>query len=201
MDNLTQKHVEFWFDFGSPASYLAWFQLPKTAASRGAAIDWRPMLLGGVFQATSNRSPVEIPSKGKWMHGDLPRWAGRYGAPYKRNPHFPINTLTLMRGAVGLQMREPGKFLNYVDAIYRAMWDEALDLGNPTLFAETLAKAGFEVMEFTAMVSDPAVKQKLIANTEEAVQRGVFGAPTIFVGEQMFFGQDRLEFVKEALAS
>ena len=89
----------------------------------------------------------------------------------------------------------------YVDVIYRAMWDEALDLGNPTLLAETLTKAGFEPMAFTAMVSDPAVKQRLIANTEEAVRRGVFGAPTLFVGEQMFFGQDRMDFVREALSA
>ena len=104
------KTVEFWFDFGSPASYLAWVQLPKIAAARGATIDWRPMLLGGVFQATSNRSPVEVAAKGRWMQDDLPRWAARYGAPYVRNPHFPINTLALMRGAVGVQMRRPQDF-------------------------------------------------------------------------------------------
>ena len=195
------KQLEFFFDFGSPTAYLAYTQLPGIAGRAGAQIAWRPMLLGGVFKATGNQSPVKIVPKGKWMWNDMALWARRYGVPLKIHPNFPANTLTLMRGAVGLQMREPGKFLNYVDAIYRAMWDEALDLGNPTLLAETLAKAGFEAMEFTAMVSDPAVKQKLIANTDEAVQRGVFGAPTIFVGEQMFFGQDRLEFVKEALAS
>jgi 2-hydroxychromene-2-carboxylate isomerase len=195
------KQLEFFFDFGSPTAYLAYTQLPGIAGRAGAQIAWRPMLLGGVFKATGNQSPVKIAPKGKWMWDDMALWSRRYGVPLRIHANFPANTLTLMRGAVGLQMREPGKFLNYVDAIFRAMWDEALDLGNPTLLAETLGKAGFEVMEFTAMVSDPAVKQQLIANTDEAVQRGVFGAPTFFVGEQMFFGQDRLEFVKEALAS
>ena len=194
------KRLEFFFDFGSPTAYLAYTQLPGIAGRAGAQIAWRPMLLGGVFKATGNQSPVLIAPKGKWMWSDMALWARRYGVPLKIHPNFPANTLTLMRGAVGLQMRDPAKFLNYVDVIYRAMWDEALDLGNPTLLAETLSKAGFEPMDFTAMVSDPAVKQQLIANTEEAVRRGVFGAPTIFVGEQMFFGQDRLEFVKEALA-
>ena len=195
------KQLEFFFDFGSPTAYLAYTQLPGIAGRAGAQIAWRPMLLGGVFKATGNQSPVLIAPKGKWMWNDMALWARRYGVPLKIHANFPANTLTLMRGAAGLQMREPGKFLKYVDVIYRAMWDEALDLGNPTLLAETLTKSGFEPMAFTAMVSDPAVKQQLIANTEEAVRRGVFGAPTIFVGEQMFFGQDRLEFVKEALAS
>ena len=125
------KTVEFWFDFGSPASYLAWFQLPKIAAARGATIDWRPMLLGGVFQATSNRSPVEVAAKGRWMQDDLPRWAARYGAPYVRNPHFPINTLPLMRGAVGVQMRRPQDFERYVAAMFRAMWEHQRNMGDP----------------------------------------------------------------------
>ena len=194
------KQLEFFFDFGSPTAYLAYTQLPGIAGRAGAQIAWRPMLLGGVFKATGNQSPVLIAPKGKWMWGDMALWARRYGVPLQIHPNFPANTLTLMRGAVGLQMKAPEKFLKYVDVVYRAMWDEAKDLGDPAVLAETLGKAGFDAAEFTAMVSDPAVKQRLIANTEEAVRRGVFGAPTIFVGEQMFFGQDRLEFVKEALA-
>ncbi len=104
-----------------------------------------------------------------------------------------------MRGATGLQMQGPEKFLKYVDTVYRAMWEDALDLGDAAVLAETMKKAGFDAAAFTAMIGDPAVKQKLIATTEEAVKRGAFGAPTIFVGEQMFFGQDRLDFVREAL--
>jgi 2-hydroxychromene-2-carboxylate isomerase len=196
---MVMKKIEFWFDFGSPASYLAWFQLPKIAAARGAEIDWRPMLLGGVFQAVNNRSPVEVPTKGRWMLEDLPRWAKRYGAPYVRNPHFPINTLTLMRGAVGLQMREDDRFRRYVDAIFRAVWEEERALGDSGVVAAVLTEAGFDPAEFVAMVSDPAVKERLKAVTLEAVQRGVFGAPTLFVDGQMHFGQDRLEFVADRL--
>ena len=193
------KQIEFWFDFGSPASYLAWFQLPKIAAARGATIDWRPMLLGGVFQAAGNRSPAEIPSKGKWMLEDLPRWAQRYGAPYVRNPYFPINTLTLMRGAVGMQMRGEGEFLKYLAAIFPAVWEKERNLGDPAVVAAVLEEAGFDPAAFQAMVADPAVKDKLKAVTQEAIERGVFGAPTIFVDGRMHFGQDRLDFVAELL--
>jgi len=194
-----RKQLEFFFDFGSPTAYLAYTQLPKIASEYKAEIYWRPMLLGGVFKATGNQSPVMIAPKGKWMWSDMALWARKYGVPLKIHPNFPGNTLTLMRGATGLQMQGPEKFLKYVDTVYRAMWEDAQDLGDPAALAETLTKAGFDAAAFTAMVGDPAVKQKLIATTEEAVKRGVFGAPTIFVGEQMFFGQDRLDFVREAL--
>ena len=192
------RKIEFWFDFGSPASYLAWFQLPKIAAARGAEIDWRPMLLGGVFQATSNRSPVEVPAKGRWMQEDLPRWAARYGAPYARNPYFPINTLALMRGAIGFQSRG-SDFSRYVDAIFPAMWEQQRNLGDPAELAKVLGEAGIDANEFTALIADPAVKEKLKAVTQEAVERGVFGAPTMFVDGKMYFGQDRLEFVADLL--
>jgi 2-hydroxychromene-2-carboxylate isomerase len=195
------KQVEFFFDFGSPTAYLAWTQLPAIAMEARAEIVWRPMLLGGVFKATGNHSPVLIKPKGKWMFDDMARWARRYGVTLAMNPWFIINTLTLMRGAAGLQMREPGRFLKYVDAMYRAMWEKPVNLGDPAVVAATLQAAGFDPEAFAALVADPAVKQKLIDNTEEAVRRGVFGAPTMFVGEAMFFGQDRLEFVRDALRS
>lgn len=193
------RQIEFFFDFGSPTAYLAWTQLPKIAMECRAEIVWRPMLLGGVFKATGNQSPVMIPPKGKWMWGDMARWARRYGVPLAVNPDFPINTLTLMRGAAGMQMREPGRFLRYVDAVYRAMWEKPRNLNDPAVVAATLQEAGFDAAEFLVMVGDPEVKARLIATTEEAVQRVAFGAPTMFVGGEMFFGQDRLEFVKDAL--
>jgi 2-hydroxychromene-2-carboxylate isomerase len=194
------KTVEFFFDFGSPTSYLAYTQLPKVAAAAGAALVWRPMLLGGVFKATGNASPVTVPAKGRWMNRDIARWAKRYGVTLVFNPHFPINTLTLMRGAAGLQMRQPADFARYVDAVYRAMWEAPCNLGDAAVLAETLQRAGFDAAAFSALVNDAEVKARLAANTDEAVARGVFGAPTMFVGEQMFFGQDRLDFVREALA-
>lgn len=194
------KTLEFFFDFGSPTSYLAWTQLPKLAADCGATLVWRPMLLGGVFKATGNASPVTVPAKGRWMFHDMARWARRYGVPLAMNPHFPISTLTLMRGAVGLQMRRPADFERYVDTVYRAMWEAPSNMGDAAVLAGTLQRAGFDLDAFNTLVNDPEVKARLVANTEEAVARGVFGAPTMFVGEQMFFGQDRLDFVREALA-
>ena len=193
------KQVEFFFDFGSPTAYLAHTQLPALARDCNADIVWRPMLLGGVFKATGNQSPVMIAPKAKWMWQDMAQWARRYGVPLQIHPNFPANTLTLMRGAAGLQMKDPGRFLQYVDLVYRSMWGMGVDLGNPAILASTLQEAGFDAAAFTAMVGDPAVKARLIATTEEAVKRGAFGAPTLFVGERMFFGQDRLEFVREAL--
>jgi 2-hydroxychromene-2-carboxylate isomerase len=193
------RQVEFWFDFGSPTAYLAWTQLPGIAMEARAGILWRPMLLGGVFKATGNHSPVTIEAKGRWMFDDMARWARRYGVPLQKNPWFVINTLPLMRGAVGYQMREPGRFLPYVELMFRAMWAQPVNLGDPAVVAATLAAGGFDPAGFAALTGDPEVKARLIANTEEAVARGVFGAPTMFVGDDMFFGQDRLAFVQDAL--
>jgi 2-hydroxychromene-2-carboxylate isomerase len=133
------------------------------------------------------------------MGDDIKRWADRYGVPFRFNPHFPINTLTLMRGAAGLQLRRPQDFDRYLEVVERAMWVEQKNLGDPTVLGATLADAGIDGAAFTTLVGDPEVKARLIATTEEAVARGVFGAPTFFVGEAMFFGQDRLDFVREAL--
>jgi len=196
---MNERSVEYFFDFGSPTSYLASTQLPKIAAETGAAIVWRPMLLGGVFKATGNKSPVEVAAKGRWMNADIQRWAERYGVPFRFNPDFPINTLTLMRGATGLQMRRPQDLERYLDVVQRAMWEAPKNLGDPAVLAATLGAAGFDADAFAALVADPEVKARLIATTDEAVARGVFGAPTFFVGDAMFFGQDRLDFVREAL--
>lgn len=194
------KTVEFFFDFGSPASYLAYRRLPAIAAAAGAAIAWRPMLLGGVFKATGNASPVTVPAKGRWMADDLRRQAERHGVPFAFNPAFPINTLALMRGAAGLQLRRPADFGRYCDAVFGALWQHRRNLGDAAVLAATLAEAGFDADAFGALVADPEVKARLAAITDEAVARGVFGAPTFFVGGQMHFGQDRLDFVRDALA-
>lgn len=194
------KRVEFLFDFGSPASYLAYTQLPRLCEEAGAELVYVPMLLGGVFRATGNASPATVPAKARHSYVDLQRFADRYGVPLAFAANFPINTLTLMRGAIGLQRREPQRFMAYVRAIFQAMWVEARDLSDPQVLGRTLAEAGFEPQAMLALVGDQEVKDALKANTEAAVKRGVYGAPTMFVGEQMFFGQDRLDFVREALA-
>jgi 2-hydroxychromene-2-carboxylate isomerase len=162
------------------------------------------MLLGGVFKATGNASPVSVPAKGRWMGQDIARWAQRWGVAFVFNPHFPINTLTLMRGAVGLQMRRPELLIRYMDAVFNAMWVQGRDLGQAAevaaVVASALAPHGLSAEAFAALVADPDVKAELIARTDAAVARGVFGAPTFFVGNQMHFGQDRLDFVQAALA-
>lgn len=194
------KRVEFWFDLGSPAAYLAWKRLPAFARRTGAEIVHRPMLLGGVFKATGNASPITIPAKGKWLLEDLARAARKDGVPLAYPPGFPLNTLPLMRAATGLQLREPARFAPYVDAMYDAMFGQPRDLREEQALAEVLAAAGFAPAQILALAADPEVKQALIKNTEEAVARGVFGAPTFFVGEEMFWGQDRMDAVAEALA-
>ena len=199
MSETTRRAIEFYFDVGSPAAYLAWTQLPRLAREAGSVIEYRPILLGGVFQATGNRSPMEVPAKGQYMQDDLARHARRYGVEFRHNPHFPINTLTLMRMALGLQMRQPERMQPCVDAVYRAIWVDAKNMNDPATVAAMLQQAGFEPDQLLALASDPAVKDQLKVATQEAVARGVFGAPTFFVNNQMFWGQDRLDFIKEAL--
>ncbi|MFC5500541.1 2-hydroxychromene-2-carboxylate isomerase [Caenimonas terrae] len=191
--------VEFFFDVGSPAAYLAWTQLPVLRGECAAGIELKPMLLGGVFQATGNQSPMMVPAKGSYMQQDLALHAQHYGVPFQHNPHFPINTLTLMRGATALQLRQPERFADYVDAVFRAIWVDAKDMNDPQVVAAVLGQAGFDAAALLAQAADPAVKERLKQLTQEAVARGVFGAPTFFVGDRMFWGQDRLDFVKQAL--
>lgn len=193
------KSVEFFFDFGSPTTYLAWTQLPRICAEAGAELIYRPMLLGGVFQATGNASPIEVPAKGKHVMLDLQRFAKRYGVPMTFNPHFPINTLGLMRGAVAVQLRQPERFDDYVKTIFQAMWVDAQNLGDLAVLGKVLAAGGFDPQALLALTGEQEIKDALKATTEEAVKRGAFGAPIMFVGDQMFFGQDRLDFVREAL--
>ncbi|WP_238263570.1 2-hydroxychromene-2-carboxylate isomerase [Cupriavidus pauculus] len=195
-----QKQVEFFFDFGSPYSYLAYKELPRVAARTAAAIVWRPMLLGGVFKGTGNHSPMEIPAKSDWSQHDLQCWAARYGVPFRHNPHFPVNTLALMRGAIGYQRKGDAEFHRYVDAIYSAMWETGRNLNDPMEIGKVLVEAGLDPREALAMLDDPEVKAELKRVTEEAVARGIFGAPSFFVEGKLYWGNDRLLFVEEQLA-
>ncbi|CRM22732.1 MULTISPECIES: 2-hydroxychromene-2-carboxylate isomerase [Pseudomonas] len=194
------KTLEFFFDLGSPATYLAYTQLPALCAATGTQLVYQPMLLGGVFKATGNASPITVPAKGRYMFDDLARYARRYNVPLKFNPHFPINTLMLMRAVTGIQLHQPERFDDFVDCLFRALWVEGRHLGDPEVVAAVLAEHGFDPEKVLALANDDAVKAALKDNTEQAVKRGVFGAPSMFVGSQLFFGQDRLEFVREALS-
>ncbi|MGB3123393.1 MAG: 2-hydroxychromene-2-carboxylate isomerase [Pseudomonas sp.] len=194
------KTLEFFFDLGSPATYLAYTQLPALCAATGTQLVYQPMLLGGVFKATGNASPITVPAKGRYMFDDLARYAKRYNVVLRFNPHFPINTLVLMRTITGIQMRQPERFQDFIDCLFRALWVDGRHLGDPAVVAAVLAEQGFNPEAVLALANDEAVKTALKDKTEQAIQRGVFGAPSMFVGNQLFFGQDRLEFVREALS-
>jgi len=194
-----RKSVDFFFDVGSPSSYLAWTQLPGLCASHGAELVYRPMLLGGVYQATGNASPATIPVKGRYTQMDYERHARRYGVPFQGNPHFPVITLFLMRAVTGIQLRRPEQLQQLLACVFKALWIDALNLNDAQLTARILTEGGFDPAEIERLTQDPETKAALKATTQEAVERGVFGAPTLFVGDQMFFGQDRMDFVREAL--
>ncbi|MFV3127187.1 2-hydroxychromene-2-carboxylate isomerase [Niveispirillum sp. KHB5.9] len=192
------KKVEFLFDYGSPASYLAYKLLPAIAERHGAEIVWTPILLGGLFKIVGNRPPAEVPAKGRWMLQDLIRHAAYYQVPFAFNRFFPVNTLMLMRGAVVAQ-RE-GRLLPYSDAVFKALWVDGRNMNDPDIVAKVWAGAGFDPAALFAAANEGGAKDGLRHLTEAAAERGVFGAPTFFVGDAMFFGQDRLDFVDRELA-
>ena len=193
------KSVEFYFDLGSPYSYLAYYRLLQIAEQQEIQVVYKLILLGGVFKATGNRSPIEIPVKGAYSILDMQRWAEYYHIPMQMNPHFPMNTLTLMRILTGVQLLHLEKFEQVLKLLFDAMFGTPQNLNEPTVLAEVLKPSGFSVEDIMSMVQSDVVKQKLITETEQAIQRGIFGAPTFFVGDEMYWGQDRLHFVEQAL--
>jgi 2-hydroxychromene-2-carboxylate isomerase len=195
------KTFDYYFDFGSLASYLAHTQMDKIKAETGATPNYLPMLLGGVFKATGNVSPASVPAKGKYIFVDFKRFADSYGVPLETNPYFPIITTTLMRMLTGLQMRSDARTHEFMDVIFKAIWVDALNLNDPEVLTSVLTKAQFDPAELLALANEQATKDKLKDVTTQAVERGVFGAPTFFVGTQMYWGQDRIEQLKLALIS
>ncbi len=193
--------LEFFFDYGSPYSYLANTQLPALVERTGCELVYRPMLLGGVFKATGNRSPAMEPVEAKRAYGgkDMTRWIEHLGVPMKFNPHFPINTLLLMRTAHAALQADV--FDAFHAAMFPAFWVEGLDLGKPECIAQVIGAAGLDAAALLEAALEAPAKDALRATTEEAIARGAFGAPTCFVGEEMFFGLDRLDFVERALTA
>jgi 2-hydroxychromene-2-carboxylate isomerase len=194
------RAIEFFFDYGSPYSYLANAVLPELATRNAAELVFRPMLLGAVFKATGNQSPMMEPIAAKRAYGGLAlqRTAALHGVPFAGNPHFPINTLALMRTAVAA--RQSGVFDPFHAAIYPAFWVEGENLGDPAVVAEVVARAGLDAAKLVELSDTRAVKDELRATTEEAVARGAFGAPSIFFGGELYFGVDHLPFLERALA-
>ena len=196
--------VEFHFDFGSPNAYLAHLVIPEIERRTGATFDYVPVLLGGVFKLTGNRSPAEslagIKNKPDYERLETERFLKRHGiTSYRRNPFFPVNTLTLMRGAIAAQRLRV--FERYVDEMYRHMWSEPKKLDDGAVWEAVLRKAGFDAEQFSRLVQDPEVKQLLLDNTTRSVERGTFGSPTFFVDDEIFFGKDRLRDVEEMILS
>lgn len=190
-----QRAVEFFFDVTSPASYLAHARLRK-GFLEDVRVEWKPVLLGGLFRASGNPNPIEVPVKRAWMEADFPRWAARDGVPFIWNRAWPINSLYLMRAVSG--MAGQSNFMGLIDTLFDAIWAQDLDLGSTLVRDTTLRNAGFDVKQIAKLAADESAKESLKSETEALARRGAFGLPTFFVGEEMFFGQDRLSMVAEA---
>ena len=187
------KQIEFFYDYLSPFSYLADTQLPALAMRTGAEIIYRPALLGATMKATGNPGPLGIQGKGNYNITDFQRWAKRYGVPAKFNPYFPFNSIRLLRAAVAAQIN--GRFPAFHTAAFRAIWEHEIDPGKEDALRRLLEVAQLD----PAMIDGEDIKNRLRANVDEAVSRGAFGAPTFFVNGEMFWGNDRLDFVEEAV--
>ena len=192
--------IEFYFDFGSPNAYLAYKVMPALEQRLGTKVELKPALLGGIFKATGNQSPgvtlAGVPTKAAYERKESDRFIARHQlTAFRFNPAFPINTLHMMRGSMlakRLDLFEP-----YVAAVYAGMWEQAVNMGDLDVYHRVLADAGLPTQAFVEHVADPEVKAALVASTEEAIGRGVFGSPAFFVGDEMFFGKDRLREVEE----
>ena len=194
---------EFLFDFGSPNAFLSHEAIPAIEKRTGVKFKYVPVLLGGIFKATNNKSPAEtlagIKNKREFHALETERFIERFGVkPYVMNPFFPVNTLNLMRAAVAAQL--DGVFEKYVDAAYHHMWVEPKKMDDPEVAAKALASSGLDVAKLFARSQEPEVKAKLIENTQAAVDRGAFGSPTFFVGKEMFFGKEQLREVEEMIS-
>lgn len=193
------KTLEFYFDFGSPTTYLAHKRLLQLQDQYELDVHYRPILLGGLFKATGNASPVTVPAKGQYMlQSDLPRFCRRYGVVLNFNPHFPINTLNLMRGAIAAE--QLGVAPHYNDVVFDAVWVHQENMGDPEVVMRVLEGSGLDASGLMQATQDSKIKEQLVSETEKAVERGAFGAPTMFIDDEMFFGQDRLDFVEEMLS-
>jgi len=194
--------VEFHFDFGSPNAYLSHLVLPEIEQRTGVKFAYVPILLGGIFKLTNNRSPAEslvgIKNKLEYERLEMNRFLRRHGITrFQSNPFFPVNTLMLMRGAVAAQSL--GVFERYVDEMYRHMWADPKKMDDPNVLRAALEESGLDSERFFELIQTPEIKDRLLENTRRSVERGTFGAPTFFVGEEIFFGKDRLRDVEESI--
>jgi 2-hydroxychromene-2-carboxylate isomerase len=194
---------QFMFDFGSPNAFLSHEAIPAIEKRTGAKFEYVPILLGGIFKATNNKSPAEtlagVKNKREFHALETERFIKRFHVkPYVWNPFFPVNTLNLMRAAVAAQLE--GVFEKYVEAAFHHMWVEPKKMDDPEVAAKALTASGLEGAKLLARAQEPEVKARLIENTQAAVERGAFGSPTFFVGKEMFFGKEQLREVEEMLS-
>jgi len=194
--------VEFLFDFGSPNAYFCHKVIPAIEARTGVGFEYVPILLGGLFKLANNRSPMEafagIPHKMAYERLEMTRFIKKHGlTAFRMNPHFPVNTLKIMRGACAAQ--QLGVLAPYVDAVYAAMWEQQLNMADDAVIAEALQRAGLDAAALIATSQRPEVKERLLQNTQSAYERGAFGSPTFFVNGEIWFGKDRLREVEEEI--
>jgi 2-hydroxychromene-2-carboxylate isomerase len=189
------KRVDFFFDLSSPYSYLAATQLPELCRRAGAELAYRPMVLFAVFQASNNVMPAKVPHKARWMGQDLERWARHYGVPFRFSSHFPVNAIKAMR----LILVDDVKAQPVTDAAFAAMWAEDRNIADDKELRAIATAGGLDADAAMQSIEQQAVKDRLRANTDEAIARGAFGAPTLFIGDEMHWGNDRLHFVEAAL--
>ena len=194
------SNPQFLFDVGSPNAFLSHEAIPAIEKRTGVKFEYVPILLGGIFKATNNRSPAEslagIKNKPEFLAIETERFVKRFQVqPYVMNPFFPVNTLNLMRAAVAAQFE--GVFEPYVEAAFHHMWREPKKMDNPEVAVKALTSSGLDGAKLLARAQEPDVKAKLVANTQAAVERGAFGSPTFFVGNEMFFGKEQLREVEE----
>lgn len=192
------KTLEFFFDFASTYSYLASTQVEALAARTGAQLVWRPMVLGAVFKATGNDLPARVAAKAKYLISDLKRWSQHYDVPFRMSSHWPANTVKAMR--LVLVAEAEGKAAAVAHAGFRAMWVEDQDLTAEATLRAVATSAGLDADRALAAIETPELKDRLRQNTDEAIARGAFGAPALFVGDELFWGNDRLHFVEAALS-
>ena len=199
---MADPKVQFLFDFGSPNAYLADLVIPKIEQRTGVKFEYVPILLGGIFKATNNASPAvtlkDVKNKREYAGIETQRFIKKHGiTTFKSNPFFPVNTLQLMRGAIAAQVE--GVFQPYFKAVYHHMWEAPKKMDDPAVMREALISSGIDADKIIARSQDPAVKNKLMELTQNAVDRGAFGSPTFFVGNEMFFGKDQLRDVEEEI--
>ena len=197
------QNPQFMFDFGSPNAFLSHEAIPAIEKRSGAKFEYVPILLGGIFKATNNKSPAEtlagIKNKREFHALETERFVKRFDVkPYTWNPFFPVNTLNLMRAAVAAQLE--GVFAEYVEAAFHHMWVEPKKMDDLEIAAKALASSGLDAAKLLARSQEPEVEARLIQNTQSAVERGAFGSPTFFVGKEMFFGKEQLREVEEMVS-